>query len=232
MKKLRIAEVFGSIQGEGIYAGTPSLFVRISGCNLRCVWCDTPYASWSPEGDFATVEEIVAQLGELENHNHVVVTGGEPMLFPEVIELCSQLNGQGKFITIETAGTVFQELKCDLMSISPKLANSTPPADSGWAERHEKARTNINVLTQLLNKYDCQLKFVVDPDVDGDIDEILALLGKLPAIRADRIMLMPEGTDSATLARRTRVLVEPATLHGWRISPRLHIDLFGDRRGT
>lgn len=232
MKKLRIAEVFGSIQGEGIYAGTPSLFVRISGCNLRCVWCDTPYASWTPEGDSFTVDEIVAQLGELENHNHVVVTGGEPMLFPEVVELCRQLAAREKFITIETAGTMFQELKCDLMSISPKLANSTPPIDSGWAERHEKTRTNINVLTQLLNKYDCQLKFVVNPDVDGDIDEILELLAKLPTIRADRIMLMPEGTDSTTLARRMRALVEPATAHGWRISPRLHIDLFGDTRGT
>ena len=232
MKKLRIAEVFSSIQGEGIDAGTPSMFVRISGCNLRCVWCDTPYSSWSPEGDYFTVDEIVAQLGALENHTHVVVTGGEPMLFPETVELCNQLSAQEKFITIETAGTVFQELKCDLMSISPKLANSTPPQDSGWAERHEKTRTNINVVTQLLKKYDCQLKFVVNPDVDGDIDEINDLLEKLPCIRADRIMLMPEGTDSATLARRTKALVEPVTAHGWRISPRLHIDLFGDTRGT
>ena len=118
------------------------------------------------------------------------------------------------------------------MSISPKLANSTPPTDSGWAERHEKTRTNIEVLTQLMNAYDCQLKFVVDPDVGGDVDEILALLAQLPRLRPDRIMLMAEGTDSAALARRMRELVEPTTSHGWRISPRLHIDRFGDTRGT
>jgi 7-carboxy-7-deazaguanine synthase len=230
--KLRIAEVFASVQGEGIWAGTPSTFVRVSGCNLRCVWCDTPYASWSPEGPTLSVDEIARQVEDL-GVDHVVLTGGEPMLFDPVMALAERLKGHGHTITVETAGTVFRDLPCDLMSISPKLSNSTPGGDSGWHERHEKTRTNLDALCRLIRRYDHQLKFVVDTDAGlRDLQEIEALLGKLPPVRPERILLMPEGTDSPTLARRTKALVPLAMQRGWRLSPRLHIDLFGNTRGT
>ncbi len=229
--KLRIAEIFTSVQGEGIWAGTPSTFVRVSGCNLRCVWCDTPYASWEPEGPVVGVCEIAAQV-DRQRLDHVVLTGGEPMLFDAIEPLARLLDESGHTLTIETAGTVFREVPCNLMSISPKLANSTPPETSGWRERHEATRSDLEPLRRLITHYDCQLKFVVNPDEGNDLAEIEALLASLPAIANDRVLLMPEGTDAETLHRRMRSLVEPSVARGWRLSPRLHIDLFGNTRGT
>src|SRR5271170_4272381 len=103
---MRLAEIFYSIQGEGKLTGVPSTFVRVSGCNLRCVWCDTPYASWAPEGEDAAVSEIVDRVRGL-GARHVVITGGEPMIMPEIGELCEALKGAGHHLTMETAATVF-----------------------------------------------------------------------------------------------------------------------------
>src|SRR5277367_2480338 len=116
---MKLAELFYSIQGEGKLAGVPSVFVRASGCNLRCVWCDTPYASWNPEGEEVAVSEIVRRVNELPA-KHVVVTGGEPMIMPDIAELCSALKESGHHITIETAATVFETVAMDLASLSPK----------------------------------------------------------------------------------------------------------------
>lgn len=231
--KLRVAEIFASIQGEGIWAGTPSTFVRISGCNLRCVWCDTPYASWSPEGPVLDLPEILATV---EGHGirHVVVTGGEPMFFDPVVDLVAEFRQRGHTITIETAGTIYRDLACDLMSISPKLANSTPPpeSESGWRERHERTRLNLPALQALIGAYNYQLKFVVNPEAGDDMPEIEALIQQLPPVEPERVLLMPEGTDSETLSRRQRLLVGTCMERGWRLSPRLHVDLFGNKRGT
>ena len=259
--KLRIAEIFASIQGEGIWAGTPSVFVRVSGCNLRCVWCDTPYASWSPEGPTLSIDDIfcAVQRHEIE---HVVLTGGEPMLFDPIEELCAVLKTQGHAITIETAGTVFRDLPCDLMSISPKLSNSTPigKASEEWVQRHERTRLELAPLRELLRRYPHQLKFVVNPeaDFDGQLAEIEAVLSGIASsedaaspearpIKATRqvasqesgagsphsiILLMAEGTDSETLTRRERLLAPACVKLGYRLSPRLHIHWFGNTRGT
>lgn len=230
--KLRIAETFHSLQGEGQWVGTPSVFVRVSGCNLRCVWCDTPYASWEPEGPTVDVPDLVAQVLSYDAR-HVVVTGGEPMLFGGVVELCAALKAAGRVITIETAGTVFQELDCDLMSISPKLANSTPGADPDWAERHETVRRDRSALLRLCETYDYQLKFVVDLESSpGDLEEINALISDLPNGASERVILMPEGVDSETIWRKARVLAPICLKRGWRLSPRMHVDLYGNSRGT
>src|SRR5450755_3574389 len=138
---MKIAEIFYSIQGEGILTGVPSVFVRTSGCNLRCAWCDTPYTSWAPEGDDMTVAAI---LEAVKQHpaRHAVITGGEPMIAPGIVELTEGIQRAGLHGTIETAGTVYHKVACDLMSISPKLANSTPhERESGkWATQHERLR--------------------------------------------------------------------------------------------
>src|ERR1700682_433413 len=120
---MKIAEIFYSVQGEGMLVGVPSVFVRTSGCNLRCTWCDTPYTSWAPEGIEMSIAQIAAEV-QRQGANYVVITGGEPMIAPGIVELTAQLKSQGQHITIETAGTVFAAVTCDLMSISPKLANS------------------------------------------------------------------------------------------------------------
>jgi len=231
MSTLRISEIFASVQGEGIWTGIPSTFVRASGCNLRCVWCDTPYASWSPEGPIMSTDEVLTEIARLDMP-HAVLTGGEPMLFDAMVEVAEGCRAQGRKITIETAGTIYRDLPCDLMSISPKLAHSTPVDDPVWGPRHERERLKIDVLQRLIDNYEYQLKFVVNPDKGDDLSEIEAVLAQLQGVAPQRVLLMPEGVDGPTLHRRARELVEPCMARGWRLSPRMHIDLFGDTRGT
>jgi 7-carboxy-7-deazaguanine synthase len=223
---MKIAEIFHSIQGEGSLIGTPSVFVRTSGCNLRCSWCDTPYTSWSPEGSERSLDEILAEVAA-HPARYVVITGGEPMIAPEIVPLSERLHERGLHVTIETAGTVFAPVACDLMSISPKLANSTP--EGRWAAQHERLRIQPEVLRRLIESYDYQLKFVVSQP--EDLAEIHRLLGLLPADRA-KVILMPEGVEPAMLRERGAWLAEMAKREGFRFSPRLHIELWGNRRGV
>jgi 7-carboxy-7-deazaguanine synthase len=223
---MKIAEIFYSIQGEGALVGAPAVFVRTSGCNLRCSWCDTPYTSWNPEGEDMTVEQIVGKVGEYRAP-YVVLTGGEPMIAPAVGELTRLLRATGIHLTIETAGTVFQQVGCDLMSISPKLSNSTP--DGLFRTQHERLRFQPEVLRKLMDKYEYQLKFVIAEP--GDVEEVKRVAA---AVRADprRVILMAEGRDTATLHARGVWLAEICKAEGYRLSPRLHVDLWGDRRGV
>ena len=164
---MHIAEIYSSIQGEGLLTGTPSVFIRASGCHLRCWFCDTRYASWQPEGVNLSVEDIVAQAESLGGR-HVVLTGGEPMLFADLVPLAASLHARGRHVTIETAGTRYLPVACDLMSISPKLSNSTPSAEQypRWSQRHERSRHVPDVIRRLAAEYCCQFKFVVDAPRD------------------------------------------------------------------
>jgi 7-carboxy-7-deazaguanine synthase len=228
---VRIAEIYKSLQGEGRLTGTQSVFVRASGCNLRCWYCDTPYTSWEPEGDDLSVDEIVRQV-EKHDCRHVVVTGGEPMLFAELIPLCDRLRALGQHITVETAGTLYLPIACDLMSISPKLANSTPPAerDERWHRRHERTRHAPDVIRLLIGQYDHQLKFVVESPADSA--EVEAYLCELPEIRREKVMLMPQGTDRAVLVRHESWLRSYCDEHGMTYCARKHIEWWGHRRGV
>jgi 7-carboxy-7-deazaguanine synthase len=223
---LRIAELFYSIQGEGSLVGVPSFFIRTSGCNLRCSWCDTPYTSWQPEGVEMPLDRI---LDEVRAHptRHVVVTGGEPMIASDILPLTEKLRDAGLHITIETAGTVFHPVACDLMSISPKLANSTP--EGVFAAQHERVRIQTPVLAALIARYDYQLKFVIETPTDvGEARDLVNSLAADPG----RVILMPEGTDSERLRERAIWLAEICKEEGYRFSPRLHVDLYGNRRGV
>ena len=222
---MKIAEIFYSIQGEGSLLGVPSVFVRTSGCNLRCSWCDTPYTSWNPEGQEFSLDTILEEVGEYPAR-YVVVTGGEPMIAPGIVDLTERLRAHGLHITIETAGTVFAPVACDLMSISPKLANSTP--EDRWAAQHDRLRFQPEVLQKLMNAYDYQLKFVVaQPE---DLDEIEGVLNRIKADRG-KVILMPEGVEPSVLHERGVWLAEIAKRQGFRFSPRLHVELWGNRRG-
>ena len=212
--------------------GVPSAFIRTSGCNLRCHWCDTPYASWKPEGPEMSVQEILKKTSAW-NCNHIVLTGGEPMIAPDLPELATALKKEGKHITIETAGTILPNgIPCDLASLSPKLSNSTPPAsrDPAWSKKHEATRLQPAVISDWIRNYNFQLKFVVSGE--PDVKEIKALLLHLPPVPFHRILLMPEGIDAQTLSTRSPWLVEICKREGFRYCPRLHIDLFGHTRGT
>lgn len=243
LEQLRIQERFVSLQGEGLLVGTPSSFVRISGCNLRCGWCDTPKSSWAPEGERESVADLLDWC--LAGPRHVVVTGGEPLLFSATATLCRRLRAAGRHVTIETAGTVWcEQLDADLLSISPKLAHSTPWARATelgklqLAERHERARLDLDVLRRLIASFEWQLKFVVRTSdakvLAEDVAEIEALLEQLaiaPALR-ERVLLMPEGTDAESLRLGYRRLVSTCMQTGMRIGLRLHIELFGHTPGT
>lgn len=239
MPRLRIQERFVSLQGEGTRVGMPSSFVRVSGCNLRCAWCDTPKTSWEPEGESIEIDELVAWCSK--GPRDVVLTGGEPLLFAASASLTQQLRAAGHFLTIETAGTVeCSGVEADLMSISPKLSHSTPwqRATPALAQRHERDRLNHAVLARLLAGFEWQLKFVVRTEspqsLDADLGEIAALLAELRVADhdRDRVLLMPEGVDAATLERGYRALVEPCRATGHRLGLRQHIQLFGHTPGT
>jgi 7-carboxy-7-deazaguanine synthase len=227
---MRIAELFKSIQGEGRLTGQESGFVRTSGCNLRCSFCDTPYASWKPEGDDLSLDEITRQIVEW-NCDHVVITGGEPMLFAELIPLTQRLAGSGLHLTIETAGTLYLPVVCHLMSISPKLSNSTPKEEFGrWRERHERTRHAPSAIRRLLSEYDYQLKFVIDNL--QDCSEVERYLVEFPNVDRQRVYLMPQGIDQLTL-EHTGAWLEPYCMeHGYRFCPRKQIEWFGLVRGT
>ena len=228
-----VSEIFYSLQGEGTLAGVPSVFVRTSGCNLRCAWCDTPYASWSPEGQARPVAEIVA---EVMRHpaRHVVLTGGEPMIAKGIHTLAVELKKLGRHITIETAATVAPGgIACDLASLSPKLLNSAPDATrhAAWRKKHEATRWQPDVVRAWLDACDCQLKFVIArPE---DVDELEAMLTKLGRdLPREKILLMPEGVTAEKMRERAAWLGEMCKARGYRYAPRLQIELYGNRRGT
>ncbi|OGQ78175.1 MAG: radical SAM protein [Deltaproteobacteria bacterium RIFCSPLOWO2_12_FULL_60_19] len=228
---MRIAEIFYSIQGEGRLLGVPSVFIRTSGCNLRCVWCDTPYTSWKPEGEERSFKEIMAAAAKYPAR-HVVVTGGEPLLAPEIEELTKRLKQRAYHITIESAATIFKPVACDLMSMSPKLANSTPwKRENGkFAKMHEERRLNLTVMQKFIDRYDYQLKFVVDQR--RDFDEIQRVLANVKHVDAARVLIMAQGRTKKELRERAPWIVALCKKHGFSYTPRLQIELWGNRRGT
>lgn len=232
-------EIFASLQGEGPSAGKPCAFVRLSRCNLACVWCDTAY-TWRFEGDnrphrsgehfertanqvTLSEAETAARIAGL-GKPRLVVTGGEPLLQAPALARMLALLPEGIAVEIETNGTVAPPPALDSRvhqyNVSPKLAHSGNPAElalpserlAAWAAEPRAA-----------------FKFVIAEP--ADIDEVL-LIAERHAIPRERIWLMPEGTDAATLTARERWLAPLCLEHNLTLSGRLHIHLFGDTRGT
>lgn len=254
--------VAGTIQGEGIYAGVPSLFVRLQGCNLRCIWadskkhaqtCDTAYTSLFPtEAKQVSVEYIYKTLkinrGKI---NHVVITGGEPLLqSASLLTLVDKLQSDNWLITIETNGTVWNEQvvqiipKIALLSISPKLPSSTPTVEkleqlgiepTEATRRHSSIISDVGPLKNIVraahtHDTNYQLKFVVStPNDEADIHNILS---SLPLESEQHVVVMPMGTDAHEMHAAALAATEMAIRNGWRYSPRLHIDIFGNKEGV
>ncbi len=226
-----VSEFFVSKQGEGLWTGVKSTFLRLIGCNLRCGFCDTTYASWqSEEGVEMTVEEVVQKTLDSKNR-HVVITGGEPMLHAELIPLTEALAQHGLKITIETAGTIDLPVQCDLISISPKLSNSTPlGAPDNVVRIHETNRKRLDVVRKLISRYQYQLKFVVDQPEDLlEVEEYLQELGEF---RPDCVYLMPMAIDVQTMRQKAEWIVAYAQPRKYRYCPRMQLEWYGNRRGT
>jgi 7-carboxy-7-deazaguanine synthase len=246
---LPINELFHSLQGEGRLAGVPSVFVRTSGCNLRCWFCDSYHTSWEPSHAWLGLDEIVAEV-ESHDADHVVLTGGEPLMHDESVTLLDRLDAAGYHTTVETNGTIYRDAPIDLASVSPKLASSTPsadlvadgtprpdgePVDAAAAERHEADRLDLDALVQLVETYDTQLKFVVTgPDDMAEIDHLVdRVRDAASATVADTdVLLMPEGTTRDALDGTRETVAELALERGYRYTPRLHVDLWNDAPGT
>ncbi|MEO6245373.1 MAG: 7-carboxy-7-deazaguanine synthase QueE [Opitutaceae bacterium] len=229
-----ISEIFHSIQGEGELTGVPSVFVRTSGCNLRCAWCDTPYASWNPEGTQRTVAEIAAEVEGHPQARHVVLTGGEPMIAKDIRELADAIHATGRHITIETAATIAPDgIACHLASLSPKLLNSAPdPMEHvAWRKKHEATRWQPEVVREWVDRYPYQFKFVVSrPEDVAELEHMLAALQR--DIPRHKILLMPEAISLEQMRARAAWLGDLCKARGYRYAHRLHIELYGNRRGT
>jgi 7-carboxy-7-deazaguanine synthase len=223
-----INEIFYSLQGEGFLAGVPSVFVRIAGCPLRCRWCDTKYA-WSKEaGRQHSIDEIVKTIQQWPCQS-VVITGGEPMVDPDLPQLVKELKAAGKHITIETAGIAYiPEMPCDLMSISPKLSNSMPD-EVKLAAIHKDSKLDLAVLRELISNYNYQLKFVVDSE--ADLPEIEETLGRLSNVDSEKVMLMPQAATQQELLAKSPMVADLCKRTGYAFSQRLQIMLWDNRKG-
>ena len=238
---LPINELFCSLQGEGKFSGIPSVFVRTSGCNLRCWFCDSYHTSWEPTGAWLSIDDIVDEILSYEQADHVVFTGGEPMIHEESVALLDELADYGYHTTVETNGTIYRDAAIDLASISPKLASSTPTAerdpkgDGEWADRHDQRRIDMDALSGLVDSYDSQLKFVVTGR--DDMAEIESLIERVreatsTTVPDENVLLMPEGMTREELDAKRNDIAELAMEYGYRYTPRLHVDLWNDARRT
>ena len=226
---MRVSKIFYSLQGEGFLAGTPSAFIRLAGCPLRCKWCDTKYAWDQTAGAHYSIERILHTVQQWPS-DFIVITGGEPMVNPDLAELVQGLKAAGKHLTIETAGVAYiEDLACDLMSISPKLSNSTP-SDPALAAIHEDARLDIAVLQELIDNYDYQLKFVVDSA--DDLLEIQETIGEIGNVDSKKVMLMPQAVTRDELLAKSPMVADLCKKTGFAFCQRLQILLWNGQRGV
>lgn len=222
-------EIFASLQGEGASLGLPSVFVRLSGCNLRCSWCDTAYTwDWeyyNPRDECIQID-VTAVRDRVRSHGirNVVVTGGEPLLQQhQLVDLCTGLKQEGRRIEVETNGTVLPnpELAAliDQWNVSPKLANSGNPVDR---------RESNEALTFFAGHANAFFKFVIVES--ADLEEVEELVLRY-TVANDRVLLMPEGRTAAALYERSVWLAAECQERGYRFTTRLHVLLWGDKRG-
>jgi 7-carboxy-7-deazaguanine synthase len=225
---MRVSEIFYSPQGEGTLVGIPSVFVRLAGCPLRCRWCDTKYTWDQTVGLDYSIEKIIETVQEW-SCEFAVITGGEPMISIGLPELVEKLKARKKHITIETAGIAFiPDMSCDLMSISPKLSNSTPD-EAKLAVIHENLRLDTAVLAELIDNYEYQLKFVVDSETD--LQEIQQTIEEIGNVDLENVMLMPQARTREELLAKSPMVADMCKRSGFAFCQRLQILLWNNERG-
>lgn len=254
ISNLPIIEIYTCIQGEGFYMGVPHILIRTTGCPLRCQFgnsfCDTPYASWSPEKGSITFEDINKIYKENPQIRHTMITGGSPTLHAEFLrQLTLHIeNNFEQIITIETEGSKFVadlSPSC-VMSLSPKLKSSIPiPGSIRKVNeettkevteqdkiQHEEYRCNYEAMNQLLNTYGGWLKPVINFDTfEQDVNEVNELQKILEVSNRD-VYLMPAGMTDEQLNQCRKKLAEYCINHGYNYTDRLHVVIYGNLRGV
>ena len=242
--KLNIIDLHTCIQGEGKYAGIPHILIRLSGCNLHCMFkeniCDTPYSSWYPEQGKYNLNDIREIMERNPQIKHTFITGGEPFLYPEETKtLISIAKEYNHFVAAETNGTLYEELSFDFVTISPKLTNSVPKSGTYVLNnkkvtisendriKHNRNRLKLNNLKRLIESYNYQLKFVVQDE--SDIPEITNMINELD-ISYRNVYLMPEGITNEQIQKKRQWVIEKCIELGFNYSDRLHIIAYGDKR--
>lgn len=224
--EIKVCEMFKTIQGEGKLQGVPSVMLRLVGCNLRCEWCDTK--------DVLKEKEIVVYneftlLSKLKSYNcsYLIITGGEPFIFPELEKLTKILKRNGYHITVETNGTKCTDIQCDLISISPKLSNSIPYSSGNEyiIEHHNKTRINISAIKYFIKKYDYQLKFVCR-NLDSDFYEVKDILREIGTYQVENVMIMPLADSKVELERIQCDMVRRCIKFGFRYANRLQLQIW------
>jgi 7-carboxy-7-deazaguanine synthase len=227
--KYNVSEIFYSVAGEGPDAGRPAIFVRFSGCNLRCKFgdsiCDTPYTSYQPEVNMMKAKKILEKIKEYDC-KYVILTGGEPTI-QNIRPLVLALKKQDYEVAIETNGSHPTHKACRNV-ISPKVKEN--PDWPGFQKYYDDVC--VNVMRADKNGHDVFLKFVVEGE---DISEILSFLAKTMFLdkRANRsrVYLMPEGITPEQVAKNGIWAWKKALEHGFRYCNRYHVQLFGNQRG-
>lgn len=214
---INISEIFCSRQGEGKWTGTESIFVRLAGCPLQCVYCDTAYA-WNATSKTAakmTVAEILDATHAM-NASHVVITGGEPLANENLLPLIEKFHELNKVITLETSGAFFQKVAVELISISPKLSRAAA-----------QISVDPKTVAQLMSLSPYQLKFVID--APSDIDEALFFLEKIPLVpNRETVFFMPQAIDVITMQEKELWLKPLCEKHEVTYSPRMQIVWYGN----
>ena len=257
MKTFPIIEAFVSIQGEGERSGIPSIFIRTSGCNLRCVFglsiCDTPYSSFNPENSSLSYDDVLKLINDNPQIHDIVITGGEPLMHRDgLIDMLNYLgyrvNLLDMCITIETNGTFdplpeeYETWNIGLYSISPKLKTSValpgqiinlPNGESihfsqEQIDNFHKTRRNDRALKMFTDTFSYQFKFVYSGmESYNEIKEYIHEYN----IDPKNIMLMPEGLDERILSKHRQEAAEICIKEGWNYTDRLHIIIWGNKRG-
>lgn len=215
MLKIPISEMFFSIQGEGVLQGIPSVLVRLAGCNLKCVWCDSKIKN---SYEFS-IEELITKISQ-HNCKYIILTGGEPLIYEDIVFLTQELKNKGFHITVETNATVKKPIVCDLLSLSPKLIHSG---------NTDVKLFDPEIINYYIENYDYQIKFVVQ-DQQSDFDEITDLLGLLATYDLERILIMPMSTTKNDLYKMQRKVIALCLQNGYRYSNRLQLQVWGNKK--
>jgi 7-cyano-7-deazaguanosine (preQ0) biosynthesis protein QueE len=225
---LKLSEIFYSLQGEGIDAGKPAVFIRTALCNLSCVWCDTKYTwDWSHydydrEVSEMTISSIQEQISRFDT-KHCVITGGEPLIQQtKLIPLLSNLKNEDYFIEVETNGTILPsemlERFVDRWNVSPKLQNSS------ISKQYREVQSCMEYYAK---NSKAVIKFVICNQ--SDLAEVKTLVGKYE-LKSQRIILMPEGNSAAEIIKKSKWLAEICLSNGYRLSIRLHTLIWSGTR--